>query len=280
MNFMDEKIPIQAQRFQLPFKCVSIACLDVDQNVLLHTNASGFILQEEERLFLYTCWHVVTGYNPSDIRIGRNLPNRRYIRIAIQKPTEINDSITKIGGRQEIILPLYQDVKNIQKPLWYQDKLDIKHDDLNAIGIKVPALHDVVKIPLPEDFKAHEFQIISSSQFLTASTPSIGEKTLIVGYPYGYSTKGDKQPTPIVLTRFIAATPGLNFLLESTGAPGMSGGPVFLESERDIMLFGIYTGIIYPDFEQNQNEKTTALGQVVDIGLIQRSATPLRPYDD
>jgi hypothetical protein len=41
-------------------------------------------------------------------------------------------------------------------------------------------------------------------------------------------------------------------LIDGIGAPGMSGGPVFIERNQKLILYGIYTGLIYPDYDINQ----------------------------
>jgi hypothetical protein len=78
-----------------------------------------------------------------------------------------------------------------------------------------------------------------------------------------------EQPTPIVLTRFVAAT-GIQerprqFLLESIGSAGMSGGPAYLDTGSEVLLVGMYTGLIYPDHHSSRPEKATALGTITDI---------------
>ena len=99
----------------------------------------------------------------------------------------------------------------------------------------------------------------------------VGEKLYIVGYPYGYSALGTEQPTAIILTRFIAAERikdrQTEILLDGPGAPGMSGGPVFIEHDAVLYLLGIYTGLIYPDHVIEKNEKTTALGTMSNMVL-------------
>ncbi len=79
------------------------------------------------------------------------------------------------------------------------------------------------------------------------------------------------QPTPIVLTRFIAADRVKDrqseVLLDGPGAPGMSGGPVFIKQNNMWKLYGIYTGLIYPDHVIERNEKTTALGTCSNLAL-------------
>jgi hypothetical protein len=64
-------------------------------------------------------------------------------------------------------------------------------------------------------------------------------------------------------------------LLESIGAAGMSGGPVFAEREDDLLLFGIYTGLIYPDSSVQANDKVTALGTVSNLTDVFSGGLPL-----
>lgn len=113
-------------------------------------------------------------------------------------------------------------------------------------------------------------------QSLTMLLP--GDKLYVVGFPYGFSAYGPSQPSPVVLTRFVAATKiadrNQQILLESAGAPGMSGGPVFLERESAIALRGMYTGLIYPDHVVGQNDRHTALGTCSDLHIHLQKALP------
>lgn len=151
-------------------------------------------------------------------------------------------------------------------PLWSQDSQDVPQADLNAINLRVPFWHDAVKILLPSDVRVSDMQVIDEEQSFQSDMALVapGDKVLIVGYPYGYSAYGANQPTPVVLTRFIAGIQidgrRQELLLESTGAPGMSGGPVFVERDSNLFLLGLYTGVIYPDHVIERNEKVTALG--------------------
>jgi hypothetical protein len=63
--------------------------------------------------------------------------------------------------------------------------------------------------------------------------------------------------------------------LDSGGAPGMSGGPVFVERDDEIALLGVYTGIIYSDPVIERNEKTTALGSCANLSSCWRGRLPL-----
>jgi len=145
-----------------------------------------------------------------------------------------------------------------------QDKAHIPQPDLNAVGIFVPFWFDAVRISLPDDFIPSRLQVIDESSGPPEDGVSIGDKTYIVGYPYGFSVGGQKQPTPVVLTRFISALYApprpMDVFLDGAGAPVMSGAAVFVERGDAIHFVGIYSGLIYPDHVIGQAERITALG--------------------
>ena len=260
-----EKRPLNFYKFTLNFKAVHIRCLNENKEPIKGAYASGFIVQENDNFFLCTCWHVVTGYNMHNIEVGRNLPNRKYLQVNLQNCKNIQPGSYSIGGNQTTILELY-DSNGI--PKWKQDKEDTPNFSLNNIGIKVPIWHDAIKLLLPKTIVLSEAQVIKSDDVFY-NTPLLGDKIYMVGYPYGYSIFGIEQPTPIVITRFVASTSlkgrPRELLLDGPGAPGMSGGPVFIEFENRLVLFGIYTGIIYPDYIVDSNEKTTTLGTMSNL---------------
>jgi hypothetical protein len=130
---------------------------------------------------------------------------------------------------------------------------------------------------------------IDDSQFIAASQcwihgAEIGAQVFVVGFPYGYSSLGMEQPTPIVLTQHVASTRingdrEMDILLDRPGAAGMSGGPVFVHRQDGAYLVGIYTGIIFPDhvLNRDERERVTALGTCSVIGLCWRG-WKLQPY--
>jgi hypothetical protein len=274
-------------RFLLPFKAALLQCLDGNQKPVRNGSASGFIRRENDDIFLYTCWHVVSGYDPNDIRIGMAPPDRRYLRVAFQGYEKRQPGVEVVGGSQTLILPLYKPIEDEigkrRQPLWFQDDAYIPHPDLNGIGLHVPFWHDIVKIRLPSNLQISELQLIDENLLLRSGVV-VGDKCFVVGYPYGFSAKGSAQPTPLVLTRFvatnIAAFRRRDLLLERIGAPTMSGGPVFVERDGVPLLLGAYTGSIYPDYKpdddnKSSNELTTALGTVVDLTSVFAGQLPL-----
>ena len=248
-------------------KAVHIQCLNDKKQPVKGAYASGFIIQESKKFYLYTCWHVVTGYNMHDVKIGRVIPNRKYLEVNLQACKTLQPGLQSIGGNQSTILPLYD---SEDKPLWIQNKQDVAQPDLNSIGLKVPFWHDAIKLELPQNISLSDLQYIKENE-VWKSLAMVGEKLYIVGYPYGYSALGTEQPTAIILTRFIAAERikdrQTEILLDGPGAPGMSGGPVFIEHDAVLYLLGIYTGLIYPDHVIEKNEKTTALGTMSNMVL-------------
>lgn len=261
----NQKPPLHFYQMTLNMKAVHIQCLDENQKPINGAYASGFIVQEGEHNYLYTCWHVVTGFNMHNVEVGKNLPNRKFLEVNLQNCETRQPGIQAIGGNQSTILTLYD--KN-NKPLWIQNSQDIPNHSLNNIQLKVPFWHDAVKLLLPETISLSEMQIIKEDEVFKNS-PFIGDKVYIVGYPYGYSVLGLEQPTPIALTRFVASDKikdrHSEILLDGPGAPGMSGGPVFVERNNSLLLVGIYTGLIYPDYVIKKNEKTTALGTMCNL---------------
>ena len=267
------------QRFELPLKAVLIRCLNEEKKPTGH-GASGFIRQEGNNLYLYTCWHVVTGYDKNDLKVRNELPNRAFLEIELKDAQKPQPGVETIGGIQSLVVPLYDPSLRPKKPLWHQDKRHIPHADLNAIGLFVPFWHDVVKIELPQSIRLAEMQVIPETDiFPSDSLLLAGDKLYVVGYPYGYSAGGAHRPTPVVLTRFVAATEvhgrRREILLESIGAPAMSGGPVFVEREAGIYLLGLYTGLLFPDHVVKENNLVTALGTCSDLTLCFRNYLPL-----
>lgn len=267
------------QRSELSFRAVQLRCLDEDSRPLKHASASGFIRVEDGVPFLYTCWHVVTGYDRNHLRVTNALPKRAFLEVFVQAHQQHTDSTSVAERLRSFIIPLYDGSARPKKPLWYQDRAHLPHPDLNAIGLCVPSWHDAVKIPLPADVKVSELRLVSNPVLPSNKMLTLGDKIYVVGFPYRFSTGGLGLSTPVVLTRFVAATAvsgrPREFLLDSGGAPGMSGGPVFVERQNDIALLGVYTGIIYPDPVIERHKKVVALGSCANLSLCWSGSLPL-----
>jgi hypothetical protein len=264
---VSSRATVLQQRSELSLRSVQLRCLDEDGKPLRHASASGFIRIEDGVPFLYTCWHVVTGYDRNDLRVTNALPKRAFLEV--------------VAGPLSFTVPLYDESARPKKPLWYQDRAHLPHPDLNAIGLCVPSWHDAVKIPLSTNVKVSELQLVSDPVLASNAMLAPGDRIYVVGFPYGFGTGGLGLPTPVVLTRFVTATAvsgrPQEFLLDSGGAPGMSGGPVFVERGDEIALLGVYTGVIYSGPVIQRNEKVTALGSCANLSMCWRGSLPLVP---
>lgn len=274
------ELPLQTQMFALPFKAVHIQCLDSESAPINGAFASGVIRREGGKLFLYTCWHVVTGFNMHDLRIGSQLPNRRSLMVTLQNSEQRHPGLNVVGGSQSFVIHLYESNSLPFRPRWHQDKQDVPQPDLNAVGLRVPFWHDAIRLPLPDNLSVSDMQVVEEGRcFEYLLTP--GDKLFVVGFPYGYSALGMEQPTPIVLTRHVAAVRihgrQQEILLDSAGASGMSGGPVFTQAPGGVFLVGLYTGLTYPDHVIERNERVTALGTCTHMDLCWKHM-PLEPY--
>ena len=277
---MNRGATVLRQRSELSFRSVRLRCLDESGRPLKHASASGFVRIEDGVAFLYTCWHVVTGYDRNDLRVTNALPKRAFLEVFPQHGARQSKDTPAGAGLPSFTIPLYDDSTRPKKPLWHQDRAHLPHPDLNAIGLCVPSWHDAVKIPLPADVKLSALQVVSNPVPAPDAMPAPGERIYVVGYPYGTGTGGLGLSMPVVLTRFVAATAvggrPREFLLDCGGAPGMSGGPVFLERDDQIALLGLYTGIVYGDPVVGRNEKVTALGSCVNLSACWRSLPLVR----
>ena len=80
--------PLFYQRLSLSHKAVMVHCLDENGDKIAGAYASGFILREKDGLFLYTCWHVVTGFDMHALPMNYVKSNRRALKVSLQNAVE------------------------------------------------------------------------------------------------------------------------------------------------------------------------------------------------
>ncbi len=264
--------PLFFQRFMLSHKAVMVHCLDAEGQEIEGAYASGFLLKERGTLFLYTCWHVVSGFDMHQLPMDYKEPNRRKLRISLQhaaeQPTGGALRAFVIDGLRTFDISLYKVVEGVEVPLWHQDFVD-RSTDLGGVKVVVPNRYDAVRIPLP-DFDTSPMHVVEEAN-LNKGLIFPGDRIYIVGFPHKFSTRGKDQPIPVALTRFVAGTQIKDrigeFLIDGVGAPGMSGGPAFVEREDQWALVGLYKGTIFTAGEANKNEDVGALGACVDMSI-------------
>lgn len=267
-----------SRRILLQFQAVRLQCLDA-QGKEFDKCASGFLTEEFGRHFLYTAWHVAAGFDPSDPDMTKGLPRQRYLRVRLQDSRPQGGAVV-VGGEQEFDVPLYENPDSNVAPLqptWLQSDHFVPNADLQHAGFHLPrAMHDVVKIEVQP--KGH----VSTSQLVDlvnegpvgSIMPVPGDRLFVVGYPFGFSAAVQAdQPTPIVLTRFVASiqiagTRAGEILLDGLAAEGMSGGPVFLERDNALYLVGVYTGGLNPGGTKGERRAHFGLGTVAPLSFL------------
>lgn len=262
--------PIFFQRGLLPHQAVKIHCLDDEGQEIANANASGFLLRETDGLYLYTCWHVVMGIDMHHLPLTMPVRKRVALRLSIQNAqrqlTQSPVQTFVIDGLRTLDIPLYESRDDASLPLWYQDPVHWE----DGASIPVPHRHDAVKLRLPDSFQTSEMHVIGADR-VWHNLVFPGERMYVVGFPYGFSSRGENQPLAVVLTRFVASTQVADrlgeILLDGTGAPGMSGGPVFVEKDDQLFLLGIYSGKIYTAGEDNKHKDVGSLSTCVDMSL-------------
>jgi hypothetical protein len=269
----EEKRRRDAKRWNLPFAAVKLQCLDVTGAEVPGASASGFVCSEADGLYLYTCWHVVSGYgSPFRLSVKGELSPRAFLKLEAQAVEDRAPGMQVIGGKQDLVLPIMDLASNARRCLWLQEGHHRPHEDLNNVGVRVPTFFDAVKIKLGAEVEMPPVSIHTPDK--RSLWLHIGQTILIAGFPHGYSAVGGHQPTPVVLTRHVAAVTVQGnihcFLADGPAAPGMSGGPVYaVKDDGDIVLVGIYAGLIHPGAGKVQfPEQATALSECFNLGMI------------
>ncbi len=205
--------------------------------------ATGFLVQKDERSFLVTNWHVVSGYNPDT---GRPLADHGGIPDRIEILHHARGNLgTWIPISQPLVGPNGQ-------PLW------VEHPSGRVI--------DVILLPVVASPAAdlHYFDLRLSD---TDMVPEPAIAISIIGFPYGLGTAG---AWPIWKTGHVASDPDLDydgrpaFLIDATTRGGMSGSPVvwrcdggyrtrngtpILAGGMKTKFLGVYSGRIHDDAE-------------------------------
>ena len=251
----------------LPARSLRLSTLDSESQI--ESIASGFVVEINEKTFLVTCWHVVTGFDflQEPMKTPNPPPDRRVLRVT-GSDFRMEGTLPRIIGEFEVDVSLFDDDGN---PNWLQiagDDEKVKNQDLDTLKIEIPNQLDAVIIPidLPDRIRflwAHRITEDVDKHYCGR----IWDTVLLSGYPYGYSSS-DYNVSPVFLKRMIASASygdsiSCDVLLDGTGAAGMSGCPVYTE---ELQLCGIYRGILFPDYGRSSrdepNDRHAALGLI------------------
>jgi hypothetical protein len=273
-----------AARHLMQFKAVRIEILDQHGESVIVTPrngerrgpvvASGFLLRDDADLYLYTCWHVVTGIELANPVLPGTNQRRSRLKVSMQRSEKFKGAIVSVGGSDSFEVELYEKSgEDVFLPRWEQDEQSVSNSTLAMANLVQPLWHDIVRIRLSSSVVTSTIQVLSRLD-LWPSSIAPADALMLVGYPYGFSVK-QLSPTPIVMQRHVAAISQegarREILIDGAGAPGMSGGPVFYEWDNRLYLFGMYVGVIFPDAApENEPERPTALGIVCPMNLLAR----------
>jgi hypothetical protein len=244
--------------------------------------ASGFLLRDETELYLYTCWHVVTGIELANPVLPGTNQRRSRLKVSMQRTEKVKGAVVSVDGADSFEVELYEKSgEEVFLPLWEQDQQSVSNSSLAMANLVQPFWHDIVRIRLPAGVVASTTPVLSRLD-LWPELIAPADPLMLVGYPYGFSAR-QLTPTPIVVKRHVAAISrdGVRreILIDGAGAPGMSGGPVFYEWGERIYLFGMYVGVIFPEAApENEPEQTGALGIVCPMNLLAQQLKLARPY--
>src|ERR1700722_5264645 len=275
-----------AARHLMQFRAVRIEILDQHgQSVVVSARngerrgaavASGFLLRDDAELYLYTCWHVVTGIELANPVLPGSSQRRSRLKVSMQRSEKFKGPIVSVGGSDSFEVELYEQsgeksAEAVFLPRWEPDQQAVSNSSLAMANLVQPFWHDIVRIRLPPGIVTSTTPVLSRLD-LWAEPIAPAEPLMLVGYPYGFSAR-QITSTPIVLKRHVAAISRdgarCEILIDGAGAPGMSGGPVFYEWDHRLYLFGMYVGVIFPDAAtENEPERTGALGVVCPMNLL------------
>lgn len=208
------------------------------------STATGFIVSYEEKHFLITNWHVLTGRNP-----------------------ETNKVLSKTGGIPDEIQIVHHSSRRLGE--WKKVSEELYDSSGKRRWLEHPKGKDVDVVALPlikidNDIEIYDLDL-SLSQTDIIAQPAM--PVSIIGFPFGLVSAG---AFPIWKTGHIASDPDLDynntpaFLIDATTRGGMSGSPVVLRlsggyrdsngnwiisSGTKTKLLGVYSGRIHGNSE-------------------------------
>ena len=175
------------------------------------SNASGFLFERDERLFLVTSRHVMMNEE------SRHFPDRLEI--------ELHNDPVNMAKSTGFSVPLYRN----GKPFWRQGLDSAGEIDIAAIEIDRSAL--------PEPTVYHAF---NPAHLLNALEHiEIGASLLIVGFPLGFHDA--LHHMPVVRQAVLASSYGLRFqgqgyfLTDARTHRGTSGAPVVMRARKSAL---------------------------------------------
>jgi hypothetical protein len=239
---------LEFQQLMLPLKSVKIIVLNEHgeqiKTAAAEGTASGFIRRESTGFFLYTAWHVVAGISRRERRLPYDWERPMALRVGLRSNESSLPGVEAIKQSRDTDLPLYS--SDSVTPCWAQDRLDIADAELNRAGLRIPKLHDAVKLRLSDIDVSHRLAVEAEPSFDGVLLP--GDQALIVGYPSSNDDATRELSAPLVLTRFLATNridrQPQQFLIDGRCIDGFAGAPIYVERASRLFVVGLYAGPI------------------------------------
>jgi Trypsin-like peptidase domain len=218
-------------------------------------SATAFHVTHEERDYLVTNWHVVTGKHPETG--STSLQSRP----AILRTSMLRDGPGPMFWSY-VDIPLYDEGNN---PLW------IEHPQEELTTLKGGGKPDVVAIRLKERIKQVGFHPMSLGRSIDDLFLSPGSTVHIIGFPYGLT---GTDMLPLWITAFVASDTETHvdlpfFFVSGMTKPAMSGSPVVfrawgpyatksgnmtMRTDRPTMFVGVYSGRLSTRASRDQED--------------------------
>jgi hypothetical protein len=221
----------------------------------LPIRATGTLVSWDQKKYLLTNWHVVTGRNPAPPH-ETSLPNR--VEMLVFK--------TAFEGHEHIV-PLYG-ADDIPRWLEFPDLITFE---------SVPYRLDLVAIPLAEDQGERSARLDFDLGFKTDLFPN--QEVVVIGYPYSRATAIWKT---CHIAECVFQEPPY-FLINGRTKSGMSGSPVYgvniFTIDKRRAFLGIYSGR-YRDREGGESLSNLDIGIVWKLNNLQKLFPPIPPERD
>jgi hypothetical protein len=199
--------------------------------------ATGLLIVAQNRPFLVTNWHVVTGRHPDTEELNNvgAIPDR--LRIWHRA---VDQGSPHLGVR-----PMDEPLFAENRPRWFEPanrRLSEREDPKLAI--------DIILLPLIETGGCVTELGFGINHYTPEAYVEPGSALSIVGYPMGYFGFPNY---PIWKTGHVASDihghpDQKHFLVDATTREGMSGSPVIAKNRLNPLL-GIYSGRLHGDVE-------------------------------
>jgi len=222
---MPEVIKVTPDFLSLTTVQITIGLLETD-NVL--ATASGFIYSHEQKMYLITNWHNVTGRDP--------ISNHPLSNVHAGIPDVVSFHLRLKDGKgrsKAILVKLYED-DQLTRPKWL---IHPKHKhNVDVVALELEPIPDVI-------FSA----LNMSKDFDNDIAPEVSDDAFIIGYPF---EELRALGLPIWKKASIASEPTMNedrlpkLLVDTATRSGLSGAPVIYQR---IGIHRMKDGSVQPD---------------------------------